>query len=252
MNTDEMNAPRVAVVTGAGRGIGAAVALRLARDGFHVVVADIDAAHTAAVVEEIVSLGGTGEVASFDVADRAAVQSWAADLHDRHGRCDVVVNNAIWIRYGALLDMTEPDIDRMVDVGLKGVIWMIQAVGKIMSDQGSGCIVNVSSPAATRGTQDAGVYGAIKGAISSLTWQMAAELGRHGVRVNAVVPGAVPTEGARMLVDDDGYELRRAKTPLGRLGKPEDLAGAVSFLASEDASFVNGHLLTVDGGLMVS
>ena len=88
--------------------------------------------------------------------------------------------------------------------------------------------------------------------MSSLTWQMSNELGSQGVRVNAVVPGAVPTEGARALVDDAGYELRRAHTPLGRLGRPEDLAGAVSFLVSEDAAFVNGHLLAVDGGLLVS
>ena len=243
---------RIAVVTGAGRGIGAAVARRLAADGLHVIVADVDGATAQAVSDEIARAGGSVEAACFDVADRAAVRAWSAETVERLGGIDVVVNNAMWIRYGALVNMAEADIDRMIDVGLKGVIWMIQVAAEVMSAQGHGCIVNVSSPAAVRATSDAGIYAAVKGAISSLTWQMSSELGRQGIRVNAVVPGAVPTEGARQLVDDAGYELRRAKTPLGRLGAPEDLAGAVSFLVSDDASFVNGHLLTVDGGLIAS
>ncbi|OMH37105.1 SDR family NAD(P)-dependent oxidoreductase [Tersicoccus sp. Bi-70] len=243
---------RVAVVTGAGRGIGAAVARRLASDGFHVVVADVDGDTAAAVAEEIAQHGGSAEPACFDVASRAAVQQVVAETAGRLGRLDVVVNNAMWIRYGELADMAEGDIDRMLDVGLKGVIWMIQAATGPMIAQGSGCIINVSSPAAVRATRDAGIYAAVKGAVSSLTWQMSSELGRSGIRVNAVVPGAVPTEGARQLVDEEGYELRRSKTPLGRLGAPEDIAGAVSFLASADASFVNGQLLAIDGGLIVS
>jgi len=243
---------RIAAVTGGGRGIGAAVAKRLATDGFHVIVADVDAANAAAVTENIVSDGGSAEASCFDVADRAAVQRWRDETLTSHGRLDLVVNNAMWIRYGAIVDMSESDVDRMIDVGLKGVVWMVQAAAEAMTPQGSGAIINVSSPAAVRATADAGIYGAIKGAISSLTWQMSSELGRQGIRVNAVVPGAVPTEGARQLVDDAGYELRRAKTPLGRLGAPEDIANAVSFLASDRASFINGHLLTVDGGLIAS
>lgn len=243
---------RIAIVTGAGRGIGEAVARRLARDGFGVVVADIagDSAERAAAA--IRDEGGVAEALALDVSDRAAAFAAVADVVARHGRVDVLVNNAMWIRYGALETMDEETIERMLAVGLKGVIWMSQAALEPMRTQGSGCIVNVSSPAATRATAGAAIYSAVKGGVSSLTWQMSTELGQQGIRVNAVVPGAVPTEGARALVDDAGYELRREKTPLGRLGTPEDLAGAVSFLVSEDAAFVNGHLLAVDGGLLAS
>lgn len=243
---------RIAIVTGAGRGIGEAVARRLARDGFGVVVADIagdSAERAAAAIRDEV---GVAEALALDVSDRAAAFAAVADVVARHGRVDVLVNNAMWIRYGALETMDEETIERMLAVGLKGVIWMSQAALEPMRTQGSGCIVNVSSPAATRATAGAAIYSAVKGGVSSLTWQMSTELGRQGIRVNAVVPGAVPTEGARALVDDAGYELRREKTPLGRLGTPEDLAGAVSFLVSEDAAFVNGHLLAVDGGLLAS
>lgn len=242
---------RVAIVTGAGRGIGEAIARRLAADGLYVVAVDIDPETAARTRDALVADGGSGEALAVDVSDRAAVVTAIDALAERLGRIDVVVNNAMWIRYGALEEMDEATVDRMLAVGLKAVVWMTQASLPHLR-RTSGCIVNVSSPAAVRATAGAAIYSAVKGAVSSLTWQMSNELGAQGVRVNAVVPGAVPTEGARALVDDAGYELRRSHTPLGRLGRPEDLAGAVSFLVSEDAAFVNGHLLAVDGGLLVS
>ncbi|MBN9193816.1 SDR family NAD(P)-dependent oxidoreductase [Microbacterium sp.] len=247
MGTDK----RVAIVTGAGRGIGEAIARRLAADGLHVVAVDIDPETAARTRDAVVADGGSGEALALDVSDRAAVLAAIDALAERLGRIDAVVNNAMWIRYGALEEMDEGTVDRMLAVGLKAVVWTTQASLPHLR-RASGCIVNVSSPAAVRATAGAAIYSAVKGAVSSLTWQMSNELGSQGVRVNAVVPGAVPTEGARALVDDAGYELRRAHTPLGRLGRPEDLAGAVSFLVSEDAAFVNGHLLAVDGGLLVS
>lgn len=247
MGTDK----RVAIVTGAGRGIGEAIARRLAADGLHVVAVDIDPETAARTRDAVVADGGSGEALALDVSDRAAVLAAIDALAERLGRIDAVVNNAMWIRYGALEEMDEGTVDRMLAVGLKAVVWTTQASLPHLR-RTSGCIVNVSSPAAVRATAGAAIYSAVKGAVSSLTWQMSNELGSQGVRVNAVVPGAVPTEGARALVDDAGYELRRAHTPLGRLGRPEDLAGAVSFLVSEDAAFVNGHLLAVDGGLLVS
>jgi NAD(P)-dependent dehydrogenase (short-subunit alcohol dehydrogenase family) len=246
-----MDGRRVAVVTGAGRGIGEAIARRLASDGLHVVVADLVGATAAAVSSSIDDGGGSSEPRELDVARRDAVMQTFEEIADRHGRIDVVVNNAMWIRYGPLSAMDEETVDRMIAVGLKAVVWTTQAALPHLKAS-HGCIVNVSSPAAVRATVGAGIYSAVKGAISSLTWQMSAELGPEGVRVNAVVPGAVPTEGARALVDEAGYELRRARTPLGRLGRPEDLANAVSFLVSDDASFVTGHLLAVDGGLLAS
>ena len=121
-----------------------------------------------------------------------------------------------------------------------------------MRAAGGGCIVHMASPAAIHGFPTAGVYSAVKGAVAAYTRQSAVELAPDGIRVNAVVPGAVPTPGAREVVDDAGYEYRRSRTPLGRLGTPEDIAGAVSFLASEDASFMTGQLLVVDGGITVA
>ncbi|MBN9154800.1 MAG: glucose 1-dehydrogenase [Microbacterium sp.] len=247
MGTDK----RVAIVTGAGRGIGEAIARRLAADGLHVVAVDIDPETAGRTRDAVIADGGAADALALDVADRSAVVEAIDAVAERLGRIDAVVNNAMWIRYGALEEMDEATVDRMLAVGLKAVVWMAQASLPHLR-RTSGCIVNVSSPAAVRATAGAAIYSAVKGAVSSLTWQMSNELGAQGVRVNAVVPGAVPTEGARALVDDAGYELRRAHTPLGRLGTPEDLAGAVSFLVSEDAAFVNGHLLAVDGGLLVS
>ena len=121
-----------------------------------------------------------------------------------------------------------------------------------MRAQGGGVIVHMASPAALHGFPTAGVYSAIKGAVAAFTRQSAVELAPDNVRVNAVVPGAIPTPGAREVVDDAGYEYRRQRTPLGRLGTPEDIAGGVAFLASEDASFMTGQLLVLDGGITVA
>jgi NAD(P)-dependent dehydrogenase (short-subunit alcohol dehydrogenase family) len=246
------DSPRVAIVTGAGRGIGEAIARRLAVDGFHVVVADISGATAHATADSIIAAGGRAEGIALDVADRDRVLAEFAAVAERHGRIDAVVNNAMWIRYEPIGEVEEETVDRMLAVGLKAILWTTQAVVPLMLAQGGGAIVNVSSPAAVRGVAGSAIYSAVKGAVSSLTWQQSNELGRQGIRVNGVIPGAVPTEGARQVVDEEGYELRRAATPLGRLGRPEDLANAVSFLLSPDASYVNGHLLAVEGGLLAS
>ncbi len=243
---------RVAIVTGAGRGIGQAIAVRLAADGFHVVAADIDGTGGAATADQITAAGGSAEGLTLDVADRAQVAATIGAIAGRLGRIDAVVNNAVWIRYEPIGEVDEETVDRMLAVGLKSIIWMTQAVVPVMTRSGGGVIVNVSSPAAVRGVAGSAVYSAVKGAVSSLTWQQSGELGRIGIRVNAVVPGAVPTEGARALVDEEGYELRKRSIPLGRLGRPEDIANAVAFLVSPDAAYVNGHLLAVEGGLLAS
>ncbi|WP_432927857.1 SDR family NAD(P)-dependent oxidoreductase [Microbispora sp. CA-135349] len=241
-----------ALVTGAGRGIGRATAERLARDGLRVVVADRDEESAARVSEGITSGGGCAEALCLDVTDRDAVRGAVQDVVTRHGRLAVVVNNAMWIRYKPFLDFTEDDIDGMLAVGLKAVFWTMQAAIAAMSEQGGGVIVNVSSPAAWRGMPGTAVYSAVKGAVTSLTRQASRELGPLGIRVNAVVPGAIPTEGARQIVDEAGYDLRRQMTPLARLGSPEEIAAGIAWLASEDASYVTGHLLAVDGGILAS
>lgn len=246
------NGARVAIVTGAGRGLGRAMAQRLARDGFRIVATDIDGQQARETAKAIVDDGATASALTLDVSDRGAVLEAFDGVARELGRIDAVVNNAMWIRYGPLLDADEPTIDRMLAVGLKALVWTIQAAHPTMAAQGTGAIVNVSSPAAVRGVPGSAIYSAVKGAVSSLTWQASGELGRQGIRVNGVIPGAVPTEGARALVDEEGYEARKRATPLGRLGTPEEIAGAVSFLLSPDAAYVNGHLLAVEGGLLAS
>jgi NAD(P)-dependent dehydrogenase (short-subunit alcohol dehydrogenase family) len=223
---------KVAVVTGAGRGIGAAVAARLTADGLQVVAIDRE----------------PGTDLTLDVTDRAAVLQALGALE----RLDVVVNCAMWIRYEPIEEVEEDTVDGMLAVGLKACLWTTQAALPAMRAQGGGVIVHMASPAALHGFPTAGVYSAVKGAVASFTRQSAVELAPAGIRVNALVPGAIPTPGARAVVDDAGYDLRRARTPLGRLGTPEDIAGAVSFLASEDASFMTGQLLVVDGGITVA
>jgi NAD(P)-dependent dehydrogenase (short-subunit alcohol dehydrogenase family) len=223
---------RVAVVTGAGRGIGAAIAERLTADGLRVVGVD----------------RAPGTELTLDVGDRGAVLEALGALE----RIDVVVNCAMWIRYAPIEDVDEETADGMLAVGLKSCFWTTQAALPKMRAQGGGVIVHMASPAALHGFPTAGVYSAIKGAVASFTRQSAVELAPHNIRVNAVVPGAVPTPGAREVVDDAGYEYRRQRTPLGRLGTPEDIAGGVSFLANEDASFMTGQLLVLDGGITVA
>lgn len=223
---------RVAVVTGAGRGIGAGIAARLRADGMRVVGVD----------------RAPGTDLTLDVTDRAAVLAALGALE----RIDLVVNCAMWIRYEHILDVDEETVDGMLAVGLKACLWTTQAAVPKMRAQGGGVIVHMASPAALHGFPTAGVYSAVKGAIAAFTRQSAVELAPDGIRVNAVVPGAVPTPGARAVVDDAGYEYRRQRTPLGRLGTPEDIAGGVAFLASEDAGFMTGQLLVLDGGITVS
>jgi NAD(P)-dependent dehydrogenase (short-subunit alcohol dehydrogenase family) len=223
---------RVAVVTGAGRGIGAAIAARLAADGMRVVAAD----------------RAPGTELTLDVTDRDAVLEALGALE----RIDVVVNCAMWIRYERIEDVVEETVDGMLAVGLKSLLWTTQAALPTMRAQGGGCIVHMASPAALHGFPTAGVYSAVKGAVAAFTRQSAVELAPDGIRVNAVVPGAVPTPGAREIVDDAGYEYRRQRTPLGRLGTPEDIAGGVAFLASGDAGFMTGQLLVLDGGITIA
>ena len=223
---------RVAVVTGAGRGIGAGIAARLAAGGMRVVGVD----------------RAPGTELTLDVTDRAAVLEALGALD----RIDVLVNCAMWIRYEHILEVDEETVDGMLAVGLKACFWTTQAAVPKMREQGGGVIVHLASPAALHGFPTAGVYSAVKGAVAAFTRQSAVELAPDGIRVNAVVPGAVPTPGAREVVDDAGYEYRRQRTPLGRLGTPEDVAGGVAFLTSEDAGFMTGQLLVLDGGITVA
>lgn len=224
---------RLAVVTGAARGIGAAIVARLSADGYDVVGVDRD--------------GGDGAV-TCDVADHAAVHRLAAEL----GPVDVLVNNAgIW-RFGPIEDADPGDIERVMAVNFGGTFHCTQAFGRSMLDRG-GSIVNVVSIAAHSPNPSVGAYSPSKAAVLAFTRQTAVEWGPRGVRANAVGPGFVPTEGTADVYDDAAVRsVRSGAVPLRRLGRPEDVASVVAFLAGDGAAYVNGQVVYVDGGITES
>lgn len=241
---------QVILVTGAGRGIGGAAARLLASRGAAVGVFDIAADLANEMANAIKTAGGKALAIVADAADRRAVFDAAAALRDAFGPLTGIVNDAIWIRYGPVEGIEEEVLDRMLAVGIKGPIWGVQALLAHRGDKPAS-IVNLASPAADLGMANTASYTSVKGAIVALTRQLAVELGPQGIRVNAVAPGAVPTAGARAIVDEAGYAKRRAQTPLGRLGEEDDIAKAIAFLLGPDAGFITGEVLHADGGISV-
>ena len=217
---------KVILVTGGGRGIGRSAAELMASYGAVIGVADIDPAtaeDTAAVIRRD---GGVAHAFSGDLSDRDEFMRVGDALAAVTGRIDGVVNAAMWIHYDPVGDIRDDTFDKMLGVGLKAPVWGTQAVLRHMRPGEGGSVINFSSPAAMQGYPTTTVYACVKGAIVNLTHTLAVELGPVGVRVNAIVPGPVPTPGARAIVDEAGYELRRRKTPLGRLGTEIDIANA--------------------------
>jgi NAD(P)-dependent dehydrogenase (short-subunit alcohol dehydrogenase family) len=230
----------MAIVTGAGRGLGRATARRLAADGHHVVAVDLDGDAAARTAAEI---GGTAR--RCDVSDAAQTQELGASLDG----ADILVNNAgIW-RFADLLDITPEDARAVVEVNVLGVLYCTQAVVPHMIAAGGGAVVNLSSAAAFTNSPGVGIYPATKAAVISLTKQMALELGEHGIRVNAVGPGLVETEGTAPNFSGDRRAERARNVPLGRVGTPQDIADVVAFLVSDQARYVSGQILYADGGV---
>ncbi|HUH49820.1 MAG TPA: SDR family oxidoreductase, partial [Mycoplana sp.] len=184
-----------------------------------------------------------------NVANRADVFAAADKLKQAFGPVTLLVNNAMWNRYGPLEDQTEEMIGRMIDVGFKGVIWGYQAVLPQMTEAGGGAIVNIASPSAVLAMKHGIMYSAVKAAVAASTRSAAAEFGPVGIRVNAIAPGPTPTDGANLVVTEEAWERRRQRMPIGRLGTPQDIANAAVFLASDEASFITGDMLFVDGGI---
>jgi NAD(P)-dependent dehydrogenase (short-subunit alcohol dehydrogenase family) len=243
---------RIFLVTGGARGLGRASAELLSRSGATVGIVDIDASTIEEAANAIRTRGGSVHALAGDVGNRDVFLLTAADFAQRCGRIDGIVNAAMWIQYEPVADVRGDTFERMLDVGLKAPLWAAQALLAHRDPSRPASLVNFTSPAADQGYSNTSVYAAIKGGVRSLTRTLAVELGPLGVRVNSITPGAVPTPGARAVVDDAGYEQRRRKTPLGRLGREEDIAAAVAFLLSDEADFINGATLHVDGGISVS
>lgn len=245
---------KVAFVTGAGRGIGQAMALAFAAEGAIVGVADIDPVTAAATVQEIEKKSGSARAFPIDVSRREDFLRAVDQLVSEFGRLDILANNAVVFRREPVSEIREETVERMISVGLKSIIWSAQAGLIHMDPERGGVIINNTSPAAELGVPRSSVYSAIKGGVSSLTRSLAVEFGPRRIRVNAVCPGTVPTPGAREMnkFDDSLYEARRQRTPLGRLGTAEDVAAAAVFLASDEASFITAAILRIDGGVTVN
>jgi NAD(P)-dependent dehydrogenase (short-subunit alcohol dehydrogenase family) len=241
------------LITGAGRGLGAADARYLSACGAVVGLSDIDAESCKAVAAEITKAGGEAFAYPADLSTRDAVLGVAdAFAKDAGGRIDAVVNNAVILRYEPIEEVAEDVVDKMLAIGIKAPIWGAQALLKHYDPERGGALVYMTSPIAEKGFPRTAIYSLCKGAMVTLTKTLAAELGPRNVRVNAVAPGSVPTPGAVGLNSKEEYE-RRAKTiPLRRLGREEDNAAAIAFLLSAQASFINGEILHVDGGIAAS
>jgi 3-oxoacyl-[acyl-carrier protein] reductase len=241
---------KVALVTGASRGIGRATALLFAREGAAVAVNYAERGDAAEeVVDAVRQAGGRALSLRADVARRPEVAAMVAQALDAFGRLDVLVNNAGISHPGSLLTLDEARLDDMIAVNLKGVVHCCRAVAPGMIDRRSGKIVNIASIAGL-GTalSDTTPYAATKAAVIALTKRLALELGPHGINVNAICPGFIRTDMAAASVDERGFEAIAGKAMLRRIGRPEDIAAAALFLASDEAGFITAQILTVDGG----
>jgi len=236
-------------ITGAARGLGRSMAEKLARCGATVAVSDVDAAGIEEVARGIRGTGGVALSYAVDVAKRDQFLEAAAQFAHHCGRIDAVVNNAMWLKYGPIEHITPETLERMTAIGISGSVWGAQALLAHYDAARGGAIINMASPVAERGFPNTAAYSLVKGAIVTLTKVLAAELGPRNIRVNAIAPGSVPTPGALGLNDKAEYERRTRTIPLRRLGREEDNAEACAFLLSGAASFINGEILHVDGGI---
>ena len=240
---------KTALVTGASRGIGRAIALRLAEDGANVAVIYAGSADKAeAVVNEITALGVNAKAYRCNVADSAAVNETVKAVTNDLGKIDILVNNAGITRDGLMLRMKDEDFDAVLDTNLKGAFNMIRACYSGFIRKKSGRIINISSVSGIMGNAGQANYSASKAGVIGLTKSVARELASRGITCNAVAPGFIQPDMTENLGDNNPL---LNSIPLGRMGKPEDIAAAVAFLASDSAAYITGEVLKVDGGLAI-
>jgi 3-oxoacyl-[acyl-carrier protein] reductase len=241
---------KVAIITGAARGIGQATALKFAAEGARVVVCDIDAAGVEAVVEEVRHSGGDAIGFEVDVTDRASIDRMVQGVMERHGRIDTLVNNAGIVADAQLKKMSDAQFDRVIDINLKGTYNCARAVVAIMIGQKSGVILNASSVVGLYGNFGQTNYAASKFGVIGMVKTWARELGRSGIRAVAVCPGFVETPILGS-VPEKVLKAMSERVPLGRLAKPEEIANTYAFLASDEASYISGAVIEVSGGASI-
>jgi len=240
---------KVALVTGAARGIGQAIALQLAADGADLALGDVQVEWLAETAEKARALGRRVECYAMNVADGATVGEVVAKIAADFGKIDVLVNNAGITRDTLLFRMSEEDWDQVLDVNLKGAFLVTKAVARFMMKQRTGSIVNIASVVGVMGNAGQVNYSASKGGLLAMTRTLAKELGSRNVRVNAVAPGYINTAMTKQL-PEAVKEVMLRNVPLGRPGEPEDVAKAVAFLASDNAAYISGQTLPVCGGMI--
>jgi NAD(P)-dependent dehydrogenase (short-subunit alcohol dehydrogenase family) len=246
-------AGRAAIVTGAAQGIGAACARRLAADGMAVALWDVDAARGQTLADELRGGGANALFVRCDVAKKAEVEAALVATLQAHPRLDALVNNAGIFKAADFLDITEADWDAVIDVNLKGAFLVAQAVARHMAASGGGSIVNMSSVNGVMAIPSIASYNVSKGGVDQLTRVMALALADRGIRVNAVAPGTIATELAKnaVLGSEEAKARIMSRTPMRRLGEPEEIAEVVAFLLSDASSYLTGEIVYADGGRRV-
>lgn len=241
---------KVVLVTGAGRGIGRAIAEAFAAEGALVAANDITPVNLDGAIASIAAAGGTAKGFIADIAKKMPVQALIEQVHETWGRIDILVNNAGVEPHAPLLELDEWAWQRTIDVNLSGPFYLIQSVGRVMHAQGGGVIVNIASIAGrAHGLKDRSAYVASKMGLIGLTREAARELAAYNIRVNAVCPGVIETEMTAALRQDEAMLARwQADIPQGRLGKPEDVTGLVLYLCSDAAGYLTGQAINIDGG----
>ena len=244
---------KVVIVTGAGRGMGRAVAERFGREGAAVVIAEVNASHGEEVAGGIRRSGGNAVAVAVDVSQTSDVRRLFEEALQRFGTVDMVVNNAGIAVSRSILDYTESDWDRQMGVNVKGVFFCCQEAARVMVPRRQGKIVNFASTSAFVSSSKPEVaYDTSKGAVRQMTVSIAAELAPHGINVNAVAPGTTATEMTKAtLATEDGLAWQLARIPMGRVGQPDDIASVVLFLCSPEASYITGHTMVADGGWLL-
>ncbi|MBG6487924.1 SDR family oxidoreductase [Pseudomonas aeruginosa] len=243
----------VAVVTGAARGIGRAIAERRAGDGARVACLDISPARLEASVAQMRADGLDVHAYVLNVARRSEVHEVFQRIEaDLSGPLATLVNNAVWASYQSIEEIDEETLEKMLAVGLKGIVWTTQAATAQMKRHGAGTVINLSSAAAVLALRNSVAYCAIKAAVAGLTRAAALDLGPHGIRVNAIAPGMIGTPASLGKFDQATLRARESNVPIGRFGDASEIASIVAFLASAQSSYVNGALIMADGGLTIA